>query len=89
MTAPFGATGVSIDTRTLQPGDLFVALAGENGDGHDHVQAAALAEGAAAGALVQRWMPGSIAAGGKHADRRFGRWAASPGQRFTGRRFWP
>lgn len=32
-----GATGVSIDTRTLQPGDLFVALKGDNSDGHDHV----------------------------------------------------
>ena len=31
---PFAATGVSIDTRTLQPGDLFVALQGETGDGH-------------------------------------------------------
>lgn len=26
---------ISIDTRTLQPGDLFVALRGENFDGHD------------------------------------------------------
>ena len=26
MSAPFAATGVSIDTRTIQPGDLFVAL---------------------------------------------------------------
>ncbi len=34
--APFAATGVSIDTRTLAPGDLFVALAGER-DGHDFV----------------------------------------------------
>jgi len=50
MTRPFHATGVSIDTRTIQPGDLFVALATETGDGHDHV-AAALAHGAA-GALV-------------------------------------
>ena len=58
MRLPFGATGVSIDTRTLQPGDLFIALAGENGDGHDHVPAA-LAAGAA-GALVHRWMPGPI-----------------------------
>ncbi len=41
----FAATGVSIDTRTLEPGDLFVALAGER-DGHDFV-AAALAKGAA------------------------------------------
>ena len=26
--------GVSTDTRTLQPGELFVALTGENFDGH-------------------------------------------------------
>jgi UDP-N-acetylmuramoyl-tripeptide--D-alanyl-D-alanine ligase len=44
--APFAATGVSIDTRTLEPGDLFVALAGER-DGHEFV-AAALERGAAA-----------------------------------------
>ena len=46
VTTPFVATGVSIDTRTLAPGDLFVALVGER-DGHEHV-AAALARGAAA-----------------------------------------
>ena len=50
--AGFAATGVSIDSRSLQPGELFVALVGENGDGHAHV-AAALAAGAA-GALVHR-----------------------------------
>ena len=55
--APFDATGVSIDTRTLQPGDLFVALVGEHGDGHDHV-AEALAKGAA-GAMVQHDLPGA------------------------------
>ncbi len=54
---PFGATGVSIDTRTLRPGDLFVALAGANGDGHAHV-AQALAQGAA-GAMVQWDVPGA------------------------------
>ena len=32
----FVATGISIDTRTLEPGDLFVALAGER-DGHEFV----------------------------------------------------
>jgi UDP-N-acetylmuramoyl-tripeptide--D-alanyl-D-alanine ligase len=31
---PFTATGVSIDTRTLEPGDLFVALGGIR-DGHE------------------------------------------------------
>jgi UDP-N-acetylmuramoyl-tripeptide--D-alanyl-D-alanine ligase len=52
LRGPITATGVSIDTRTLRPGDLFVALVGENGDGHAHV-AAALAKGAA-GAMVHR-----------------------------------
>jgi UDP-N-acetylmuramoyl-tripeptide--D-alanyl-D-alanine ligase len=46
------ATGVSIDTRTLEPGDLFVALTGEARDGHEFV-ADALKKGAAA-ALVSR-----------------------------------
>ncbi|MEM9013215.1 MAG: UDP-N-acetylmuramoyl-tripeptide--D-alanyl-D-alanine ligase [Pseudomonadota bacterium] len=52
-TGPGGwaATGVSIDTRTLAPGDLFVALT-DRRDGHDFV-AAALKAGAAA-ALVSR-----------------------------------
>ncbi|HVT37285.1 MAG TPA: Mur ligase domain-containing protein, partial [Nevskiaceae bacterium] len=40
------------DTRTLQAGDLYVALVGENFDGHQFV-AAARAAGAAA-ALVSR-----------------------------------
>ena len=35
-----GLTGVSIDTRTLQPGDLFVALRGDNQDGHAYVSKA-------------------------------------------------
>jgi UDP-N-acetylmuramoyl-tripeptide--D-alanyl-D-alanine ligase len=48
---PFTATGVSIDTRTLQKGDLFVALSGVR-DGHDFVPDA-LAKGAAA-AVVSR-----------------------------------
>jgi UDP-N-acetylmuramoyl-tripeptide--D-alanyl-D-alanine ligase len=34
------AAGVSIDTRSLKPGDLFIALKGENGDGHIYVQKA-------------------------------------------------
>src|SRR5258707_7669083 len=36
----FTASGVSIDTRTIQPGDLFIALIGESGDGHDHAHGA-------------------------------------------------
>ena len=50
-TGPFAATGVSIDTRTLAPGDLFVALAGTR-DGHGFIPAA-LAAGAA-GTLAAR-----------------------------------
>lgn len=50
-TASWQANGVSIDTRTIQPGDLFVALKDVR-DGHDFV-AQALQKGAAA-ALVSR-----------------------------------
>jgi UDP-N-acetylmuramoyl-tripeptide--D-alanyl-D-alanine ligase len=51
----WAATGVSIDTRSLAPGDLFVALRGPNHDGHDFV-ATALRRGAAA-AMVDREIP--------------------------------
>lgn len=44
------ATGWSIDSRTLAPGDFFIALRGPNHDGHDHV-AKAFASGAS-GAIV-------------------------------------
>lgn len=47
----FACNGISIDTRTLQPRDLFVALADVR-DGHDFVEAAFKA--GAAGALVSR-----------------------------------
>lgn len=49
-------SGVSIDTRTLEPGDLFVALR-DRRDGHDFV-AEAFRKGAAA-ALVSR-VPGDV-----------------------------
>ncbi|MDE0389118.1 MAG: UDP-N-acetylmuramoyl-tripeptide--D-alanyl-D-alanine ligase [Rhodospirillales bacterium] len=49
---PWSATGVSIDSRSVEAGDLFVALAGPNHDGHDFVQAAF--ERAAAAAMVSR-----------------------------------
>jgi UDP-N-acetylmuramoyl-tripeptide--D-alanyl-D-alanine ligase len=54
--ASFVATGVSIDTRTLEPGDLFVALAGER-DGHEFVAQAQ--DKGAAGVLVSRASDGS------------------------------
>jgi UDP-N-acetylmuramoyl-tripeptide--D-alanyl-D-alanine ligase len=48
----FTVTGVSIDSRSIARGDLFVALQGPTFDGHDFV-AKALNQGAA-GALVHR-----------------------------------
>ena len=33
-------SGVSIDTRTLKPGELYIAIAGERFNGHDFVEAA-------------------------------------------------
>lgn len=56
-TRNWSATGVSIDTRTQQKGDLFVALADVR-DGHDFV-AQALENGAAA-AMVSR-VPAGVA----------------------------
>jgi UDP-N-acetylmuramoyl-tripeptide--D-alanyl-D-alanine ligase len=43
----WNATGVSIDSRTVKPGDLFIALTGPNFDGHAYA-AKALVGGAAA-----------------------------------------
>jgi len=37
---PAGITGVSIDTRTLKPGDAFFAIRGDQHDGHDFTSAA-------------------------------------------------
>lgn len=51
VSAPFACSGLSIDTRTLKPGDLFVALKDAR-DGHDFVQGAF--EAGATGALVSR-----------------------------------
>ena len=54
-TGAFAASGVSIDTRSLVPGDLFVALTDVR-DGHDFVRAAL--DRGAAGALVSRMPEG-------------------------------
>ena len=55
----FEATGLSIDTRTLKPGDLFVALKGDARDGHEFVCAALRARAAAA--LVSQKVDGLVA----------------------------
>ena len=49
-TGDWAATGISIDTRSLERGDLFVALSGPNFDGHDFVGGAF--DNGAAAALV-------------------------------------
>jgi UDP-N-acetylmuramoyl-tripeptide--D-alanyl-D-alanine ligase len=46
------ATGYSIDSRTIRPGELFFAVKGEKMDGHDFVQQAI--EKAAVAAVVSR-----------------------------------
>ena len=50
-TAEFSVTGLSIDTRSLKSGDLFVALKDAR-DGHDFIPAAI--EAGAAGVLCEK-----------------------------------
>lgn len=52
VTGPWSASGVAIDSRTIEPGDLFIAIEGPNFDGHDFVGKAL--EAGAAAALVHR-----------------------------------
>ena len=41
LGSPMGVpSGASIDTRSLEPGDIFFALKGEQADGHEHVVSA-------------------------------------------------
>ncbi|MCB1763449.1 MAG: UDP-N-acetylmuramoyl-tripeptide--D-alanyl-D-alanine ligase, partial [Gammaproteobacteria bacterium] len=54
--ASFGS--VSSDTRTLTPGDLFVALQGTNFDGHDYLETAR--ERGAVAVLVSRAISGGL-----------------------------
>ncbi len=55
VSGSWTAHGVSIDSRTIRPGDLFVAIAGPRFDGHEFV-ADAFRKGAVA-ALVHRAPP--------------------------------
>jgi UDP-N-acetylmuramoyl-tripeptide--D-alanyl-D-alanine ligase len=61
-SAPLGGsvTGVSIDSRTLEGGDLFFAIRGDAHDGHDHVARAF--EAGAAAAVVSRERAQQLAA---------------------------
>lgn len=51
------ASGASIDTRTLDPGDVYFAIKGDIHDGHDFA-AAALEKGAAAAVVSEEKAPG-------------------------------
>src|SRR6202050_1440856 len=61
-SAPLGTTvsGVSIDSRTLESGDIFFAIRGDAHDGHDHVARAF--EAGAAAAVVSRERAPQLAA---------------------------
>jgi len=56
-TGAWSADGVSIDSRSIAAGDVFIALQGPNFDGHDYVKQA-MEKGAAA-AIVHRNIPDS------------------------------
>jgi UDP-N-acetylmuramoyl-tripeptide--D-alanyl-D-alanine ligase len=49
---PSALTGVSFDTRTLAPGELFIAIKGDNSDGHAYLDKA-FAAGAALAVISQ------------------------------------
>jgi UDP-N-acetylmuramoyl-tripeptide--D-alanyl-D-alanine ligase len=49
---------ISTDSRTLEPGDLFVPLRGENFDGHEFVERAS--ERGAVGAMVEESWKGTV-----------------------------
>lgn len=52
------AYGISTDSRTIQKGDLFIPLKGENFDGHDYISQ--VAEKGAAAALVSKDLPQKV-----------------------------
>ncbi len=58
-SAAAAALCVSIDSRTIRPGDLFVCIRGENNDGHKYLQE--IRAKGASGAVVERsWLEGDL-----------------------------
>lgn len=55
-------TGVTIDSRSIQPGDLFVAVPGANTDGHKFVKQV-FEKGAAAALVVHHRLPSAASLG--------------------------
>jgi UDP-N-acetylmuramyl pentapeptide synthase len=60
-------TGWSIDSRTLQAGDLFFALKGPNHDGHQYVEQVLNAGAAAAVVEPVPYRGSTVAASRRHA----------------------
>ena len=56
LDALAGVAGVSIDSRTIRAGELFIAIHGPSHDGHDHV-ASALERGAIAAVVAEAQLP--------------------------------
>lgn len=76
-------SGVSKDSRTIEAGDLYVALKGENFDGHDFIDSAS--DAGAAGALVSERNPNEISQICVSDTRRaLGKLAANWRQQFNG-----
>ncbi len=76
--------GFSTDSRTLQPGDLFIPLRGDNFDGHDHM-AQAIQRGAVA-CLSEEMISGLLVPVIKVTDtlKALGDLAAAVRQKFAG-----
>ena len=78
---PGPITGVSIDSRTVRPGDLFFALCGENTDGHVHLPAALAAGAAGAVAVAGKYEKPTHGAVLEVADTAQGLWRMAQGHR--------
>ena len=52
LAEPIKFSGITTDTRSIRPGDLFIALRGERYDGHDFIPIAL--QNGAAGVIVSR-----------------------------------
>ncbi|MCK4507051.1 MAG: UDP-N-acetylmuramoyl-tripeptide--D-alanyl-D-alanine ligase [Desulfuromonadales bacterium] len=76
--------GISTDSRTLQPGDLFIPLRGDNFDGHDYLTLAI--QRGAAGCLSEEMIGGLLVPVVKVADtlKALGDLAAAVRRKFAG-----
>lgn len=77
-------TGVSIDTRTLRAGDLFIAIKGPHFDGHDYLEAAHVA--GAVAALTEHYVASAplVQIVVTSTEQALGQLGAANRQRFTG-----